>query len=55
MISNAIHGYRKSRIGVGSTYTAKLTQDKKYLCVNYIAKDGLKQWWLRDLTRRWAR
>lgn len=54
MTSNAIHGYKKSHAGVGSTYTAKLETDKKYLCVNYIPNRGFRQR-LADLTRRFLK
>lgn len=51
MVSNAIHKYKKSRAGVGSTYTAKLETCGNNLCIQYIPKQSLKQ----RLLRRWAK
>lgn len=41
-VSNAIHEYKKSRVGVGSTGTA-LIRDKNILCVYINPKIGSVQ------------
>ena len=51
-VSNAIHRQQKSRVGVSSTDTAKLIQDKNVLCVYLKPKIGGMQW-LKNLLWRW--
>lgn len=56
MVSNAIHKYKKSRAGVGSTYTAKLQDHNKIFFFDFYCtpKQSLRQW-LVMLIRRWAK
>jgi len=41
--SNAVTGYRKSRMSIVSTHTAKLVISQKILCIHSMPKPNLLQ------------